>query len=306
MFEKELSIIRSDYFSALGDYGIKHVDATEQTLNRSDFIETDIKDISVKKSEIAGNGVFADVVFKKHSLICIARLGNNRTIVGRYTNHSPNSNATFMFSGDNIGLVAMEDIQQGEEITVNYRDSLSLQIQKPEKIDDLVVSNKDISTVVTGRCFMTGVDAAAYDLLFSDDHIDNLSVRERVLAFEDILSKLPQVDIEPKHEFIDGLYKREITFPKGTLATGKIHPNDHMDVMLSGEMIVVTENGFKHLKGPCFMTSRAGKKKAGYAITDVIWATYHPTKCTTVESVEKEIFIDDYEDKASFIVKEAV
>jgi len=204
MNEIELSVIRSDYYSALGDYGIKHIDAIEQTLNRSDFIETEIENISVKRSEIEGQGVFADIKFKKHALICIARLGNERTIAGRYTNHSPDCNATFMFAGNNIGLVAIKDIQNGEEITVNYRDSLSLQIQKPENIDNLVVSNKDISTVVTGRCFMAGVDAAAYDLLFSDDHIDNLSVRERVLAFENALSILPQVHIEPKHEFIDG------------------------------------------------------------------------------------------------------
>lgn len=306
MNEQELSIIKSDYFSALADYGIRHEDALRQTEDHADLIDKKLDGVSVKSSEVSGNGLFAEEDFKKDSLICIARLADKRTIAGRYINHSPYNNAVFLFSGDNIGLVAIRDIELGEEFTVNYRNSISLQLQQPEAIDNLVASNKDISTLVTGRCFLTGVDAAAYDLLLNEDH-QHLSIRERVLAFEHVLMQLPQIEIEPRHEFIEGLYKREITFKKGTLATGKIHRADHMDVMLSGEMIVASENGYKHLKGPCFMTSTAGKKKAGYALTDVIWATYHPTKCTTIETVEAELFIDDFEDiLVEYATKEAV
>lgn len=303
MDERELASVRFDYFSALGDYGICHKDAQAQTTDHSDLIDKPLEGVEVKPSEIHGDGLFSTKAIEPHSLVCIARLGDKRTIAGRYTNHSPNPNAAFLFSGDNIGLVSLQDIEPGDELLVNYRDALSLQLKKPEKINTLVVDNRSISTLVTGRCFLCGLDASAYDLLFSEDHAGFLSSRERVLAFEEILKPLPQLEMEPKHEFIDGLYRREVTFPKGTLATGKIHPHDHMDVMLSGEMIVVSDDGFKHLKGPCFMTSRAGKKKAGYTLTDVVWATYHPTKCTTVEEVEKEIFVDEF---LEIDIKEAV
>ncbi len=79
-----------------------------------------------------------------------------------------------------------------------------------------------------------------------------------------------------------------------TLATGHIHPQDHMDSMLNGEMLIATEDGFKHLKGPLNLISRAGRKKAVLVLTNTVWASYHPTNKTTVEEVEKEIFTDKF------------
>jgi hypothetical protein len=295
MNETELAIIKSDYFSALADYGIEHQAAIEQTENHSDLIKDKIKDVSVKESEINGKGLFSEKDFKSSDLICIARKEEKRTLAGRYANHSPDPNGAFLFQNLNIILMAIKDIKRGEEITVDYRHSINLQMQLPKNINQLVVDNKDISVLTTGRVYLTRVDAAAYDLLLNEDHIDNLTVRERVLAFEAVLLKLPQVEIPVTHEFIKGLYRREITFKKGTFATGKIHKEDHMDVVLSGEMLVVSDGGYKHIKGPCFLTSIAGKKKAGYALTDCVWCSYHPTKCTTIEDVEKELFINEFD-----------
>lgn len=296
MDEIKLSIIRSDYYSALADYGISHQKAQEQTKNHDDLIADNIDNIFVRKSIIDGVGLFSGDDFKNGDFICVAKLGEKRTIAGRYTNHSPNPNAVFAFADGDIILIAISDINIDDEITINYRAALSLQISRPDLVGNLVSLNENIALSDKKRCFLFGPDAAAYDLLFNEDHINNLSIRERVLAFENVLSKLPQTHIEPTHEFIDGLYRREITFKKGTLATGKIHKNDHMDVILSGEMLIATDDGFEHIKGPCFRTSIAGKKKAGYALTDVVWATYHPTNSKTVEDVEKELFINDFEE----------
>ncbi len=295
MNQTELAIIRSDYYSALADFGIEHDTARLQTENHTDLIETEIKDVFVNHSEIEGLGLFSDKYFNGGSIICTARKKDKRTLAGRYTNHSPDPNGSFVFYGDDIILLSVKDIKQGEEVTVDYRHALGLQIQKPQEVNSLVVNNKDISVLTTGRVLLKGVDAAAYDLLLSEDHINNLTVRERVLAFEHVLLHLPQTEIPVTHEFIKGLYRREITFKTGTFATGKIHRDDHMDVVLSGEMVVVSDGGYKHIKGPCFLTSIAGKKKAGYALTDCVWCTYHPTECTTVEAVEKELFIDDFD-----------
>jgi hypothetical protein len=187
--------------------------------------------------------------------------------------------------------MASGDIKKGEEICVNYRQTLSLQVDRPE----LVKVHDNMSELSRKRFLLKGVDSAAYDLLLNEDHINNLSIMERVLAFEHLLKKLPQIEIPVTHEFIKGMYRREITFKKGTFATGKIHRDECFDVVLSGEMIVVSEEGFKKIKGPCALTSKPGKKKAGYALTDCTWINYHPTSCTTVEDVEKEIFVDAIE-----------
>lgn len=296
MNEKTLAVIKSDYYSVLADFGITHQEAYAQSINENDLIFDEIDSVEIKDSEIHGKGIFSKENFKQGDKICIGRIGNKRTIAGRYTNHAPNKNAFFMFEGNNISLFAFSDIAIGDEITIDYRDALALQISKEKQQFDLIVQSKEIGAHNTTRLMMTGLNAVAYDLFFSEDHIACLSTRERVLAFEAILELLPQDEIEPTHEFIDGLYRREITFKKGTFATGKIHRDDHMDVVLSGEMIVVTDNGFEHIKGPCCRTSIAGRKKAGYALTDVVWVTYHPTKTTTIEDVEKELFIDDFDE----------
>lgn len=123
-----------------------------------------------------------------------------------------------------------------------------------------------------------------------------LSLRERIDIFERLAKLEPQIDIPVKHKFIEGLYRREVTFPKGFLGTGKIHLKSHMDEMITGEMLVVTDNGVAHLKAPCSLTTVPGKKKFGYALTEVTWVTFHPTSCTTVEAVEAEIMCSNWED----------
>ena len=126
--------------------------------------------------------------------------------------------------------------------------------------------------------------------------VPTVPLRDRIEAYEEFVKDHPQLNIPVKHEFIEGLYKREIIFPKGTLATGRLHPVDHMDVMLEGSMLIATEDGMKRIDAPMRLISKAGHKKAGIALTRTRWISYHPTSATTVEEVEAEIFVDDYSD----------
>ncbi|MCP4280316.1 MAG: SET domain-containing protein, partial [Alteromonas sp.] len=60
------------------------------------------------------------------AIICHARLNDNRTIAGRYANHSSTPNAVPLLQGDNIVYKALKSINSGSEITINYRDSISI------------------------------------------------------------------------------------------------------------------------------------------------------------------------------------
>tara|TARA_R110002153_G_scaffold195163_5_gene348570 strand:- start:3528 stop:4361 length:834 start_codon:yes stop_codon:yes gene_type:complete len=122
--------------------------------------------------------------------------------------------------------------------------------------------------------------------------LPNKPLRDRIEAYEAFVKNHVQMPIPVKHEFIEGLYKREIVFPKGALATGKLHPVEHMDVMLEGSMLIATDDGMKRIDAPCTLISRAGTKKAGIALTKTRWVSYHPTSATTVEEVEAEIFCE--------------
>ena len=287
---RSLAYIKSDYYSALADYGYCHKDVCEQSVNESDMIKSDIEGIETFNSEIHGTGIISTKQFEFGDFIAIARAGEKRTIAGRFINHHPYPNAAYnILDNGDIIIIAISDIQIGDEITTNYRQIMSF-----TKHIQISNSSKEIDITTVDRKSVNGSLKHAYDLLINGDHISNMSLTERIDAFETNLFQYDQVEIPVKHEFIKGLYRREITFKKGTMATGKIHPDDHMDVLLSGKMAIATEDGYKIIEGPLCLTSKAGNKKAGIALEDTTWVSYHPTDKKTVEEVEKEIFTANY------------
>lgn len=111
---------------------------------------------------------------------------------------------------------------------------------------------------------------------------DRRETRERIFELEDALKSVPGAvfgdsQLCPlKHSFANGIYMREIFIPAGTVLTGKIHRHSHPNVLLEGEVVVVTESGGKeHLKAPMAMISLAKTKRAVATITDTRWITFH-------------------------------
>ena len=131
----------------------------------------------------------------------------------------------------------------------------------------------------------------------------NLS-RKKLLDIEKQLSscegaKLGDSDLCPlKHHFADGVYAREISIPKGTVIVGKIHKDDHHVFLMKGILDLVTEDGATQVKAPCHFISKAGAKRAAYAVTDVVWVTTHANNTNTqsLEKLEEEIIAKDYEE----------
>lgn len=111
-----------------------------------------------------------------------------------------------------------------------------------------------------------------------------------VFQLEEAIKTLPQVDLNQHthHHFAPGIYTRELFIPAGTVLTGKIHRHELMNVLVSGTIRVTTDLGVMELKGPVIFNSAAGTKKAGYAVTDVIWLNIHPTESTDLVEIEKE------------------
>lgn len=89
-----------------------------------------------------------------------------------------------------------------------------------------------------------------------------------IIALENEILKLPQVDLDLKHEFVDGVYARSMFIPAGTVLTGAVHSKDCFTVIRHGDLIIYTEEGMKQLKAGDMLPSKAGIKRAGYAITD--------------------------------------
>lgn len=69
---------------------------------------------------------------------------------------------------------------------------------------------------------------------------------------------------------------REMFIPKHTILTGKIHRHAHLNIILRGDISVLTEHGVRRITGPCTLQSSAGIKRAGFAHEDTVWITVHP------------------------------
>jgi hypothetical protein len=110
--------------------------------------------------------------------------------------------------------------------------------------------------------------------------------RAQIQHLEAEMRKLPQLEIEPQHTFGPGFYARTITIPAGATLTGKVHATEHVFILSKGELLVVTEEGRQLLKAPCQLVCRAGLKRAGHAITEVVCTNVHITSETDLAKLE--------------------
>lgn len=134
---------------------------------------------------------------------------------------------------------------------------------------------------------------------------DKLAVRDTILQIEQLMSNMDDAvygntDKAPLvHRFTDGIYVRQITIFKGTLATGRIHKHRHPSIILSGDISFVSdEEGVHRVKAPGVFISPAGIKRLVYAHETTIWITIHsnPDNIRDLKLLEKELVTDSYDD----------
>jgi quercetin dioxygenase-like cupin family protein len=138
------------------------------------------------------------------------------------------------------------------------------------------------------------------DLLLLDKTKD-LSVRDKVNVMENMMFQMPQLDLPVKHHFSSqGVYARELFIPKGTLLTGKIHKYEQINIMASGDLSVLTEEGIKRVQAPFVLVAPAGTKRIAYAHEDTVWITVHATEETDVELLEKQLVAETDQEYLEF------
>lgn len=124
--------------------------------------------------------------------------------------------------------------------------------------------------------------------------------RAEVTAMEDHLRQLPPVDMPVTNHFSHGVYARELFIPAGTVLTGKIHKLDSLNVLLSGEIAVLTNEGVKRVQAGFVEVSPPGTKRIGYAVTDCRWLTVHGTHETDLEKIETEFIAQNEQEFIAF------
>lgn len=116
---------------------------------------------------------------------------------------------------------------------------------------------------------------------------------QRIKRLQEETSKLPQIELETKHYFADGMYCRELTQPAGSLVVGKVHLREHFFILTSGSLRVVNENGIRDLEAPCVMVSNPGTKRVILAVTHAVYVNVHRTSETDIDKIEEELIEPD-------------
>ncbi len=104
--------------------------------------------------------------------------------------------------------------------------------------------------------------------------VDKLSVgfKESVKGLVSGLKSLDNDNTEIKNYHANGSYVREMFIPKGTCVVGRVHKWECVNILLSGTIAIVDNDGNKKvMTAPAIFVSRPGHQKIGYAIEDTRW-----------------------------------
>lgn len=98
---------------------------------------------------------------------------------------------------------------------------------------------------------------------------------------------MPQVELPVRHFFSPGVYARELTIFAGHVLTGAVHKFEQLNILSSGTMRLLTDDGFRDVSAPFTVVSPPGTKRIALAITDCVWTTILATTEKDIPSIEK-------------------
>lgn len=79
-----------------------------------------------------------------------------------------------------------------------------------------------------------------------------------------------------KHIFEPGMYIREMAIPAEMLFIGRPHLMGHRCELVSGKILLITEDAKTHMEAPAELWSKPGYMMCLYSKTAVVGRTYHP------------------------------
>ena len=136
----------------------------------------------------------------------------------------------------------------------------------------------------------------------ADDALALISTGSREIAksrdevidvVENIIANQPQVECPVTHRFTPNMYIREVFVPAGTILTSEIHKEEHPHVLSLGKITMWDgEGGQITVSAPYSGITKANARRVVYVHEDCIFTTFHVTKATNVEDVEKDIFVE--------------
>lgn len=135
-----------------------------------------------------------------------------------------------------------------------------------------------------------------------------LVVRAKITELVHRLLALPkgdQIDFPVKHVFADGMYMRELFIPKDSMLVGKIHKKECINIVLKGDISVLTETGFMRVQAGFSIVSPAGLQKVGIAHEDTIFTNIflNPTNERDIDKLEAMIASESFDDLDPMVIE---
>lgn len=133
-------------------------------------------------------------------------------------------------------------------------------------------------------------------------------IRTQIDLVESALLKTPQADHILEHSFADGLYIRLAGILPGCLFTTPIHKIESVLTLLSGRLVMITEDGVQAFTPPCYMITKPGTKRLILALDEVRATTVHPNPDNErdLAVLESRIYADSFREVELELAEEAV
>ena len=108
-----------------------------------------------------------------------------------------------------------------------------------------------------------------------------------------------------KHTFADGVYIRQMDMQADSMVVGAIHNHLHVWFLLTGHLMVTTEDTTEEFIAPCYVLATPGSKRVIYAMEDSIFVNIHknPNNIKDIKKLEDDLVSLTFEDYEEYINK---
>lgn len=104
------------------------------------------------------------------------------------------------------------------------------------------------------------------------------------------------------HDFSDQLYMRKMIMPAGSFVISAIHHTDHFWFLMTGRILVTTDDEEIEHIAPCYEKSIKGAKRLIKCLEDCVFINVHknPKNIKKIKKIEKKLYsftIEEYNKK---------
>ena len=123
------------------------------------------------------------------------------------------------------------------------------------------------------------------------------AIRQLEAAIPEVLEQQLDIDKVTKHDFCDGVYRREFFLPAGAVVVSKIHKKENWFMLWQGDVSIASADGtVKRVRAPYMSKTPINTKRVVYAHTDAIMYTFHgnPDNETDVKKLEEQYILPEH------------